>query len=135
MNPAQESAEAMLAPVVSYIDRHVSVYNRPRERREMDLIDDVRQLLLQSVGRDVVEQAFDQNRFIQEGRMRNAHAQQYCLNRYFSLQFMTLAPEHIDDSQMARFSLLTDAHPLDWLTVFRQKVLPTLIHYRLPVVV
>lgn len=113
--------------------RHMGVYNRTARPDEMDLLAHVRGMLVEQLTEGVVADLFDTDRHIRDAVGKNAHAQQFHLNQYFALQFMSAASQDIRESQLARYSLLTDARPDEWLMVFKQKILPTFLHFNLPV--
>lgn len=113
--------------------QRMGVYNRAARPDEMDLLAHVRELLVEQLTEGVVADLFDTDRHVRDAVGKNAHAQQFHLNQYFALQFMSAASQDIRESQLARYSLLTDARPDEWLMVFKQKILPTFLHFNLPV--
>lgn len=127
---------------MNQIDQHVQAiqekfkgpmdfYNSQRRSDEMDLIATVRKMMEEAGLGERLPYAFDTNRFIMDAVNRPAHAQQYNLNRYLTLQFMAAE----DAATMPRYALIYEIAPSDWLTIFRDTVLPALVDANLPVVI
>lgn len=137
MSTGKERAarDAALEPVVKAMNKGMNHYNRPAVDGEFNLLQCVREDLVAAVGESSVASIFDTDRHIQDAKGKNAYAQQFHLNQYFSLQFMQVAEKDLAESQLARYSLLTDARPDAWYKIFQQKVLPTFLHFKLPVVI
>lgn len=106
-------------------------YNSQRQSDELNLVSVVREMMVEAGLGDRLPIAFDNNRFILEAMNRPAHAQQYNLNRYFTLQFMACAAS----STMPRYSLIYEIAPSEWLTIFRDTVLPAIVDSNLPVAI
>ena len=106
-------------------------YNSQRRPDEMDLISEVRGLMAEAGLSERLPYAFDSNRFIVEAKNRPAHAQQYNLNRYLTLQFMAAE----GPVTIPRYALIYEIAPHDWLTIFKDTVLPALVDSNLPVVI
>lgn len=106
-------------------------YNSQRHPDEMNLIAEVRHLMEEAGLGDRLPQAFDSNRFIMDAVNRPAHAQQYNLNRYLTLQFMAAE----DQATLARYSLIYEITPKEWLVTFKGTILPAMVDFNLPVVI
>ena len=106
-------------------------YNSQRRSDEMDLIATVRGMMSEAGLGERLPYAFDNNRFIMEAMNRPAHAQQYNLNRYLTLQFMAAEGA----ATMPRYALIYEIAPHDWLTIFKDTVLPAMVDANLPVVI
>lgn len=106
-------------------------YNSQRHPGELDLIATVRGLMAEAGLGERLPYAFDNNRFILDALHRPAHAQQYNLNRYLTLQFMAAQ----EASTMPRYALIYEIAPHDWLSIFKDTVLPALVDANLPVVI
>lgn len=106
-------------------------YNAARRPDEMDLLAEVRQRM-HAVGlKDKMSTAFECNRFIIEAIDRPAHAQQYNLTRYFSLQLMACS----HDTSVQRYALIYEIRPDEWLKVFDSVILPAIVNFDLPIVI
>ena len=117
--------------VVTAVNASVNIYNTPRVSGELDMVQAVRNLLC-SVGLgDRLPEAYDANRFIIEAHGKTAIAQQYNLNRYLSIQLMSVD----QDATLQRYALIYEVSPKDWLTIFEQNILPALAEFDLPRVI
>jgi hypothetical protein len=102
-------------------------YFKPREKGEIDLVAEVRQILI-SNGLGQSLDAYDTNRFVTEASDKCSSVQRFQLNRYFSMQLI-MAPV---DSTEERFCLIPNGDVSDWLTLFKSKVVPFMIQHNLP---
>jgi hypothetical protein len=117
--------------IMDFMLKPMEHYQRPREQNEIDLVEHVRESMIAAGLKDKVETAFDTSRFIVEARTRTAHAQQYLLNRYFTLQFM-LVPQ---DTSTERYALIYEVSPDEWLKIYHGVILPAILNLDLPKVV
>jgi len=102
-------------------------YFKPREENEIDLVAEVRQILLTNgLGQSI--DAYDNNRFITEAADKCSSVQRFQLNRYFSMQLIMATA----DSTEERFCLIPNGDVSDWLSLFKAKILPFLIQHNLP---
>lgn len=114
---------------VSALEKGVSMYNAPKNENEIDLIDAVRQYLIQAGLQDRVNQFYDTNRFIKEGIGKNAEVQRFLLNRYWTTQLMNANSESMNQ----RIALISNGDVRDWLVLFHERVLPFVIEQNLPI--
>ena len=110
------------------INPGIEAYSRPRLDFEIDLIKDVRNLLVNAGLLNKVEAVYDTNRFIQNALHANAEVQRFALNRFWNLQLMQCSAQ----STQERFCLISNGSVTDWFTLFREKVLPFIIANELP---
>lgn len=104
-------------------------FQRNREEGELDLVAWVRNELVAAGAKDRLSEAFDANRFVQDARMRNSHAQQYCLNRYFVMQFMSSR----EDTALLRYQLIYEIGTPEWMRIVKDSIIPNMINLDLPV--
>lgn len=103
-----------------------NAYNRPRDENELNLVEEVRNLLLKSGLHNSI-QFYDNNRFIIEAGNKAPGVQRFLLNRFWTLQ-LSLCP----DSLQERYCLIPDGKVEDWLSLFEIKILPFIIQKGLP---
>ena len=120
-----------LEKVNKFMTASMSRYDAPRAENELNLVDLVRQRLVNSGLGDRLSAAYDNNRFIIEAQGKTSIAQQYNLNRYLAIQFMAAQ----QDSLMQRYTLIYEVLPAQWLAIFDRTILPALMEFDLPVVV
>lgn len=106
-------------------------YHQAKPDGDIDLIDTVRQSLLMSGLGHQVTVAYNQNRFILEAEGKSSDVQRFLLNRYWNMQLAMAAKPSIEE----RYCLIPDGTIQDWLTLFKEKVLPFLITHQLPIVI
>lgn len=109
----------------------IDLYCRDKDPSDLDLISHVRERMVAVGLGDRLPLAYDQSRFILEAQGRPSHAQQYHLNRYFSMQLMAAT---VDTSQQ-RFALIYEVNSDDWLRIFESMILPAIVEFDLPVVI
>lgn len=110
------------------IKQGITQYTQDKPEGDIDLVDEVRQLLIGS-GLQSKLPFYDNNRFIKEAEGKHSQAQRYLLNRYWTHQ-LSLAPVV---SIEERYCLIPDGDIGQWLNLFRAKVLPFVIQFNLPV--
>lgn len=123
------SNEDAMKKVQELMEGPMSFYNSERKEGEMNLVSLVRDRMIQIGLGERLPAAFDQNRFIVEALNKPAHAQQYLLNRYLTLQFMACPY----DTTTQRYALIYEIKPDEWLNVFDNVILPALASFDLPV--
>ena len=105
----------------------LDLFTKPRGENEINLIGEVRSLLMQS-GLSANVPAFDSNRYIKDGVDLGPQAQRFLLNRFWTLQLMQLPV----NTQDARFCLIDTGSYKDWLRLFCDRVLPLVQEHQLP---
>lgn len=101
-------------------------YTRARHENELDLVDEVRKLLVES-GLSKSLYLYENNRFILEAKDKAPGVQRFLLNRFWTLQ-LSLCP----DSLQERYCLIPDGKVEDWLSLFKIKILPFILQKGLP---
>lgn len=124
-----QAADDAVDKVVDLMTKPMQQYMSARRDDEMDLVQIVREKMVQVGLADKLPECFDNNRFIQEAKDRPAHSQQYNLNRYFSTQFMAAK----EDASIERYALIYEIRPDQWLEIFDKTILPAVVNYDLPV--
>ncbi len=106
----------------------IEQYQQPRDPQDINLIAEVRQIMVSAGLLMRVIEAYDSSRFIIEGQDKNPEAQRFLLNRYWSQQLMSSDASSIE----VRSYLLNDGDYKDWLIFFREKILPYALEHHLP---
>lgn len=105
-----------------------NIFTTPRAEGEVNLVAACRQLLVDAGLLLKVQANFDTNKYIIDASPLGLKAQRFLLNKYWSIQLMSLDT----DTQAERFCLLPNGTAEDWLNVFKDRVLPTIINSQLP---
>jgi hypothetical protein len=103
-------------------------YNEERKPDDVDLVRVVRELLI-GVGQAPKIHLFEQNDRIQEATNKRPKVQRYLMNEYWSLQIMKMPVNSID----IRYCLVNNGTIDDWIRLFRDKVLPFIMEFDLPI--
>ena len=103
-------------------------YNAPKPVGEIDMLLEVRNILIQS-GLNSQLPFYDGNRFIQEGKNKTYQVQRHCLNRFWTLQLLNAK----EGSYLVRQNLVDRGDPDIWFRCFNDKVLPFIVKHKLPV--
>ena len=127
--PKQTKEDKDIEKIVTLMEKPMDFYNSERKDDEIDLIDVVRQRMIEAGLVDKVRECYDTDRFIIEAKDRPAHAQQYNLNRFFCTQFMAAK----EDASIERYALIYEIQPNQWLEIFDKTILPAVVNYDLPV--
>jgi hypothetical protein len=102
-------------------------YFKPREQGEVNLVAEVRQILLDHGFGQKIE-IYDTNRMVADAADKCSAVQRFQLNRYFSMQLIMAAR----DSTEERFCLIPNGEVADWLALFKSKIVPFMIEADLP---
>lgn len=102
-------------------------YFKPRTEGEIDLVAEVRNILVSSgLGQNIGN--YDDNRIIVDAVDKSSAVQRFQLNRFFALQMVMVNANSTEE----RFCLIPNGNVSDWLILFKSKVLPFLIEHNLP---
>jgi hypothetical protein len=107
----------------------IEQYFIPRVENEIDLVSEVRQILVNAGLANILNETFDNHHFVKEAINKPSHVQRYFMNRYWSLQLMTVPSKSIEQ----RYCLIPNGEIKDWLRLFNQAIVPFLIGNNLPV--
>lgn len=118
--------------VMEMLHKPMEFYQSAPVDGEFQLLAAIRQRMAEKGLGDRLPAAFDQNRFIIEGQGRPAHAQQYNAIRWLTLQFMHA--KDCEETRLARYSLIYEVSPAEFMVIFEQSILPALVNFDLPVV-
>jgi hypothetical protein len=106
-------------------------YDEVRHPDDLDLVAWVRnELFAAGLGQEVI-QGFDTSPTIQTASMKRPEVQRYMLNKFLNLQLMMYASESINE----RFCLVPNGQLTEWMTLFKNSVLPFLVAKRLPLMI
>lgn len=106
----------------------IKQYMTPKETGDIDLVYNVRTLLIDSgIHKDAVS-SFDNNKTIREASGKISTVQRLLLNRYWTVQLMSADKPSGD----VRYCLLDSGDIGDWIKLFTDMVLPFVIANGLP---
>lgn len=109
----------------------IAQFKEKRKDGDLDLITEVRNLLIQSGLHINVSSAYDSNQKLMIAKDKIAVVQRQYLNDFWTIQLLTSTVP----TQEIRFCLVPNGEPLDWLKLFKDKVLPVIISENLPRVI
>lgn len=107
----------------------VEQFFMPRLENEIDLVSEVRNILIEAGLGNILADTYDSHHFILEAVNKPSHVQRYFMNRYWNLQLMTIPSKSIEQ----RYCLIPNGEISDWLKLFKQSVIPFLIGNNLPI--
>ncbi len=110
------------------IQAGVAQYFKPKDENDPDLVGQIRELLINSGLRKLVEENFDTHRFIIDAAGKHSNAQRFLLNNFWHLQLMSAAKQSTEE----RYCLIPNGDVKNWLNLFKVKVLPFIIENNLP---
>jgi hypothetical protein len=110
------------------MEEQLKAYFVKKEEGDINLVTEVRNLLI-SAGLGVhVTQFYDQHPLIINSVDKVSNIQRFNLNRYWSIQLMSVNTY----SEEERYCLIPNGSNEDWLKLFQIKILPFLIANNLP---
>ncbi len=98
---------------------------------DVDLVSEVRQLLIANGLGNLIEYNYDGHRYIMDAMNKQSEVQRFYLNRFWNLQLMKAPEVSIEE----RYNLLPNGDTRNWLEVFKAKIMPFIIKHRLPVAI
>lgn len=104
-------------------------YRQPRKPGDIDLVAEVRHLLVNAGVPAECINAYEQNNHIVEAIEKNPEVQRFFMNRYWNLQLLSCPKYSIEE----RYCLIPNGEVSDWLRLFSTKVLPFVIANNLPI--
>lgn len=104
-------------------------FKLPKPADDIDLVKEVRDILLSGGLHAAVAANFDTNRFIIEAQGKISPVQRHLLNRYWTMQLMYSSKPTTEE----RYCLIPDGQVTDWLRLFKDKVFPFVLENHLPV--
>lgn len=114
---------------VNALEQGRASYFAERQPDEIDVLQEVRKILLMSGFTKEQVYLFDNDPTIINSQNKNSFTQRYLLNRYWTLQLQS-AP---NNSEQARYFLLPEGDIQEWLRCFRTVVVPFALENNLPV--
>lgn len=121
----------MQQTTINPLQQGIEQYFMPKTEEDIDLVALVREDLVKSGLAKVLPTAYDSNRFITEAVGKDSNVQRFLLNRYWNQQLMAANAVSIEE----RYCLIPNGEIVDWVRLFRSKVLPFIIQNNLPVVI
>lgn len=104
-------------------------YNQPRTDTDRDLINDVRNLLIDAGLETYVVNNYDSHQFITSALDKAPDVQRWFLNKYWHLQLMSTDALSVNE----RFCLIPNG-PVDvWFDLFKKEIMPFIIRHSLPI--
>ena len=116
---------------MSGYEKGITQYFTPRQDGELDLIAEVRQIMVAAGLGQKLTEAFDKNHNIITAMDKPAVVQRFQLNRYWNLQLLSVPK----DTTELRLFLFPEGNVADWLAGFKQMHLPFIMENNLPVVI
>lgn len=113
------------------IEEKINEFHATKPEGDIDLVGEVRKLLVESGLGQNLHETYDINRFIVDAKNKHSNAQRYLLNRYWYLQLSKFQTATINE----RGSLIPNGSVHTWLKIFQEVILPKLIELRLPVII
>jgi hypothetical protein len=110
------------------LQSNVEIFLKERAPEDLDLVESVRNLLVNSGLLPEVMKNFDNSNYIRQASSLQPEAQRFLLNRFWNLQLLVVEQSTIEE----RFCLITTGEYTDWLRLFKDKILPCAIANRLP---
>ena len=93
-----------------------------------DLVSEIRTILIESGLAKEVAENFDTNGYVRDAINIPFDGQRFLMNRFWNLQLLQLGVTSIEE----RFCLLDEGTMKDWIQVFKDKIVTTLVSKRLP---
>lgn len=110
-------------PIQAQIDR----YHAAKPQGDIDLVAEVRQILIESGQAGQLEH-FDNHPRIQQAKDKHSDVQRFCLNQFWTIQLGDCEKPSFNE----RSYLIPHGEKTEWLKLFRQGVLPFIIDQDLP---
>lgn len=107
---------------------NVDIFLKERAPEDLNLVELVRNLLVNSGLLPEVIKNYDSSKYIQQAEHLQPEGQRFLLNRYWNFQLLVVDQPTIEE----RFCLITNGEHKDWLRLFKDKILPCAIANRLP---
>lgn len=105
-------------------------YDTPRLDTDIDLVEEVRNILLQYGLINNVTTFYDQDPIIKEAKLRSPLVQRHLLNRYWN--FILVSNTEVQPSLDERYCLINDGSITEWLNYFKSKVIIYIANNNLP---
>lgn len=110
------------------VNKIKATYNEPREEGDVDLVEEVRKILL-SAGKEIDIDLYDNHEYVLEAKTKRPLVQRFILNKYWTLQILNI--QNVDSIDV-RFCLVNKGDVDKWLELFKTKVLTFIIAHDLP---
>lgn len=114
------------APTAMEVGR--AMYFQPKPEGDIDLVKEVREVLVASGLMPLVLANYDNNKYIVEAANKPSSVQRFLLNRFWNYQLVSCEANSIDE----RYCLIPNGTADAWLKLFTEKVLPFAITHQLP---
>lgn len=103
-------------------------YYTPKPEGDIDLIEVIRGLLIESGLAANMMDSFDNHPLVVNSQNKISNVQRFNMNRYWSIQLMSVNT----CSEQERFCLIPNGDINEWITLFKDKILPFLVEHDLP---
>lgn len=104
-------------------------YTETRSETDRNLIQEVRQLLIDAGLGHYVPDNYDNHHLIRSGMDKVPDVQRWFLNKYWHLQLMSADAISVNE----RFCLIPNGSIDEWLDLFKKEVLPFVVRHSLPI--
>lgn len=119
--------QAIAEKSISAIHEQMDRYHGEKPQGEICLVSEIRRLLIES-GQGANVQYFDNHPRIVEATGKIADVQRYCINQFWHVQLGACEKNSFNER-----SMLLERGPFsEWLSVFRQGIIPFIIENDLP---
>ena len=116
----------------SFIASGSEIFKKKKDNGDIDVIETVRQLLINNGLSVNVELYFNKDKDLLVGVDKNPSAQIFLLNRYWQIIFLKLEETKNINTQIQRFCLSNKCTADEWLNSFKSNLLPFIIEHQLP---
>ena len=106
----------------------VTEYHSPKPVGDIDLVNEVRNILISTIGANKVSAFYDTHPFIIEAQNKLSKVQRYFLNRFWYEQFICCK----ENSTSVRYSLLPTGEINSWLAMFKNVSIHFIVRNNLP---
>jgi len=109
----------------------IEQYDQDKPENDIDLIQTVRDILINVGLGPRLSDAFDSSKYIIDAIGRTSDIQRFLLNRYWELQLMS----HDGNTMEERYCLIPNGTTEEWITLFKTKIVPFILDNNLPRVI
>ena len=107
------------------------IFTQPRQATDIDLINEVRKILIESgLNKEMIE-AYNTHVYIVDAENKCPEAQRFLLNRFCNIQLISFGVSTTEE----RYCLVDSGLYTEWLRLFKNKIIPTAINLRLPKII
>lgn len=115
----------------SSLDAGIRQYNEEKPEGDIDLVAEVRNILMSNGLGQRLPTCYDNNVFIVEAVGKSSNVQRFLINRYWNQQLMLSNKPATEE----RYCLIPNGRVEDWISLFKDKIMPFILENDLPVTV